>query len=293
MDRINKIRYNITPIPAPENLSSTHIEIIDEPEGHSEGLSAIPKRAFSSSFYVPISNPKHKSTVVIDLDETLVYARDGPIMIRPYSRLLLSLLRENFDDLEIIIWSAGTTGHVDRCLYALDPDEILINHAIGRGIYEDMIEASKKNLNELLGRYGRCIIVDNSPMVSIHNGSAALIIPDFEPHHEHSHLDTTLLFVLQIIARAHLMYTARMAPMGNDKPRFEFVNIGKYIEDNPYVSMDIIKDIIYHKIDAKDHEKVKYRLKIMSERNESKSCYKRLAPIDKDHHYEECGLFFS
>lgn len=246
---------NFTPIPTPSDndMISTHIEAVDIPYDYS----LYPSRAYTNSFYVPLPDPKHKTSVVIDLDETLVYARDGPLMIRPYSKLLLSLLRETFDDLEIIIWSAGTVEHVDRCLHALDPNEDLVHHAIGRYRTDDMIEASKKNLKELVGRNGRCIIVDNSPMASIHNGSSAIIVPDFDPYHEKSHLDTILLFVLQIVARAHILYTLPNNFYQEELEDSIFDIIGykngihNYILDNPFISTNKFNDIIYYMIDGK------------------------------------------
>eukprot|EP01013_Petalomonas_cantuscygni_P043827 TRINITY_DN84_c0_g1_i1.p1 TRINITY_DN84_c0_g1~~TRINITY_DN84_c0_g1_i1.p1 ORF type:complete len:490 (-),score=31.80 TRINITY_DN84_c0_g1_i1:898-2367(-) len=51
------------------------------------------------------------------------------------------------------------------------------------------------------GRFGSCVIVDDSPYATVCNGHAALVIPPFQPRHEHAAADSTLLYVLQVLAR--------------------------------------------------------------------------------------------
>src|SRR4051794_40923159 len=70
----------------------------------------------SVRFYV-LDDPRDV-TVVLDLDETLVFARHRRVVLRPWAREFVgALVSQNF---EIIIWSAGNRDHVERCLAVLD-----------------------------------------------------------------------------------------------------------------------------------------------------------------------------
>jgi NLI interacting factor-like phosphatase len=158
-------------------------------------------------------------TVVLDLDDTLICVRNGSMYVRPHARDFLTYLSTVLDHkgrraIEIVVWSAGDRGHVDRAVHLLDPDFTLIHHAICRGPWMDAIPVLK-NLSMLSfkdvardwgGRKGSCVLVDDNPHASVCNGHAALIIPNFQPEHPAAPADTTLLYVLQVLVRAsHIM----------------------------------------------------------------------------------------
>lgn len=171
-------------------------------------------------------------TLVLDVDETLVTARDQQNLVfrpgahrllRRLARLRLPVTQFNEDNhtdtvvlcraVEIVIWSAGVRGHVDRCVQLLDPDGTLIDHAICRSSSWLPSRASQlppgapeppifgvacKDLSLLPGRGASSFIVDDSPYAAVCSGGRALIIPAFDTSSPSVTLDTTLLFVLQV-----------------------------------------------------------------------------------------------
>ena len=83
----------------------------------------------------PPPDSKYARTIVFDIDETLLnatlYDNYYQVTLRPGARSLLQLLNDL--GCEIIVWSAGTEGHVQNCLSLLDKDTQLIKFAICRG----------------------------------------------------------------------------------------------------------------------------------------------------------------
>ena len=53
-----------------------------------------------------------KYTVVFDLDETLIYAREGPLYARPGLDDLFSTVR---DSVEALVWTAGLRAYAQVC----------------------------------------------------------------------------------------------------------------------------------------------------------------------------------
>ena len=60
-------------------------------------------------------------TVVLDLDETLIYARDGPLEVRPYFDEFLSLLD---GCCEVIVWTAGERSYAKAVIRNIDHHEV-------------------------------------------------------------------------------------------------------------------------------------------------------------------------
>jgi len=108
---------------------------------------------------------------------------------------------------EIIVWSAGESGHVDRCLEILDPTGNLIDHAIHKDESWLPKDVVLKNLASLPGREGSSVIVDDFPLATVCNGTAAIIVPPFQPGHEVAANDTTLEYLIPILARAVRHYS--------------------------------------------------------------------------------------
>ena len=54
-----------------------------------------------------------KVTVVLDLDETLIYARDGPLHARPGLDNFLATISPK---VEVVVWTAGVRAYAQVCL---------------------------------------------------------------------------------------------------------------------------------------------------------------------------------
>eukprot|EP01007_Sphenomonas_quadrangularis_P002934 NODE_514_length_1404_cov_300.022140_g391_i0.p1 GENE.NODE_514_length_1404_cov_300.022140_g391_i0~~NODE_514_length_1404_cov_300.022140_g391_i0.p1 ORF type:complete len:259 (-),score=15.49 NODE_514_length_1404_cov_300.022140_g391_i0:628-1380(-) len=117
-------------------------------------------------------------TVVVDLDETLVYAREGPVWLRPYASQFLSRIKAAGCD--VIAWTAGEYGHVAKVLDTLDHDGSLIPHCVYRG---EAWLSDPMNYHKDLHLLGRCLdrvlLVENSLECIRHHTGNAILVDDY------------------------------------------------------------------------------------------------------------------
>ncbi|KAH9578146.1 FCP1 homology domain [Trypanosoma melophagium] len=98
-------------------------------------------------------------TVVLDLDETLVYAREGPLYVRPGTAELLQFLDENC---ETVLWTAGMKQYAEAVVRHIDTNG-LVRHTIYRDSKWFSGTSCRKDLT-LLGRDMQTTIVfENTP----------------------------------------------------------------------------------------------------------------------------------
>jgi RNA polymerase II subunit A small phosphatase-like protein len=101
-----------------------------------------------------------KITVVLDLDETLIYAREGPLYARPGLRELLKLLADHF---EPIVWTAGVRAYAQAVLRNIDRDNV-IRHCVYRHRKWYTGQAGYQKPLDALGRpLERMLIIENTP----------------------------------------------------------------------------------------------------------------------------------
>eukprot|EP01060_Flectonema_neradi_P005891 TRINITY_DN1394_c0_g1_i1.p1 TRINITY_DN1394_c0_g1~~TRINITY_DN1394_c0_g1_i1.p1 ORF type:complete len:322 (+),score=43.05 TRINITY_DN1394_c0_g1_i1:46-1011(+) len=119
-------------------------------------------------------------TIVLDLDETLAFGRQGPIVKRPHLDKFLHFLG-TLPCCEVVVWTAGVRSYAQRIIAAIDPERV-IEHCIYR--HSKWYPASPhecytKNL-ALTGRHpDRTLIIDNTPDCVIRNAMNGIICPDF------------------------------------------------------------------------------------------------------------------
>ena len=116
-----------------------------------------------------------KYTVVLDLDETLVYGREGPIFMRPGLAELMDFLGQHC---ETVVWTAGERDYAQRIIKVIDP----------KGIIEHCIYRHRKWYNgvrhwkdlSLCGRdIDRTILIDNMPHCIRGQAIRAVLVSDF------------------------------------------------------------------------------------------------------------------
>eukprot|EP00754_Rhynchopus_humris_P002738 Rhum_TRINITY_DN11505_c0_g1::Rhum_TRINITY_DN11505_c0_g1_i1::g.45059::m.45059/K17616/CTDSPL2; CTD small phosphatase-like protein 2 len=150
----------------------------------------------ASPFLLPAQDAADggKYTVVLDLDETLVYARDGPLRIRPGCRELLAMLAEHC---ELVVWTAGERAYAHSVIEDLDPRKEYVRHCIYRHPKWFTGQLGQvKDLRLLNRKMDRLVIVENTPdciRSNIHNG---IIVSDFLGKE-----DTALHSLYQILQR--------------------------------------------------------------------------------------------
>eukprot|EP00993_Chasmostoma_nieuportense_P002865 NODE_3626_length_931_cov_52.038557_g3474_i0.p1 GENE.NODE_3626_length_931_cov_52.038557_g3474_i0~~NODE_3626_length_931_cov_52.038557_g3474_i0.p1 ORF type:complete len:289 (-),score=59.24 NODE_3626_length_931_cov_52.038557_g3474_i0:65-910(-) len=130
------------------------------------------------TYVLPARSPSdtRKYTVLLDLDETLVYGREGPLWTRPGLKELLQFLKGTC---ETVVWTAGARDYAQQIIKTIDRDTKAIEHCIYRhpkwfdhaGYWKDL---------ELVGRdVDYTILIDNSPNCIRGQATRSILVSDF------------------------------------------------------------------------------------------------------------------
>jgi len=134
--------------------------------------------------------------VVLDMDETLVFARTGPILAREGVRELLVELGE-CPELEVIVWTAGVAAYARAVLGQIDSTGC-IKHCVHRGPGWWRWDGSK-DLAKLRTPLSRIVMVENTPECCALQPYNAVVVPSF--FHPNP-LDTTAQALADILLGA-------------------------------------------------------------------------------------------
>ena len=79
---------------------------------------------------IPPQSIQHQGlpVIVFDLDETLIYAREGPLHARSGVRELFAMLK---DKAEVVVWTAGMRCYAQAVVKQIDPDNV-VSHCVYR-----------------------------------------------------------------------------------------------------------------------------------------------------------------
>lgn len=124
----------------------------------------------------PATHLARKYTVVFDLDETVVYARNGPLYARAY---LKDLFRAIKDDFEVIVWTAGVREYAKTVLEEINEDHI-VKHLVYRHEKWFNEDDYTKNLRQLGRDLDYTIMIENTPDCVRANPQNSIIVEDFE-----------------------------------------------------------------------------------------------------------------
>ncbi|ORC93449.1 nuclear lim interactor-interacting factor [Trypanosoma theileri] len=153
----------------------------------------------SDNFFIPPPSvhDEGKLVVVLDLDETLVYSRGGPIIPRPGTHRLFEALRGRC---EVVVWTAGEEHYAREVIQRIDRRRC-IQHCIFR--HEKWWSERPGYLKDIsaLGRpLNRTIIIDNTPDCLRAYPQNGLLVTDFRGElWNRSGADTTLFVLADII----------------------------------------------------------------------------------------------
>lgn len=137
-----------------------------------------------------------KMTVIFDLDETLVHARDGTIRPRPH---LADLLKVVQDRCEPLIWTASMKSYAERVVNAIDPDRVF-RHCVCRTdswyVPPSGPFGHAKDLRLLRRDLNRTIIIENTPDCVVKNPLHSIIVPDYSQDNPGDRILVTIAAVL-------------------------------------------------------------------------------------------------
>eukprot|EP01002_Notosolenus_urceolatus_P001698 NODE_1443_length_1416_cov_20.761522_g1200_i0.p1 GENE.NODE_1443_length_1416_cov_20.761522_g1200_i0~~NODE_1443_length_1416_cov_20.761522_g1200_i0.p1 ORF type:complete len:274 (-),score=34.11 NODE_1443_length_1416_cov_20.761522_g1200_i0:328-1149(-) len=135
-----------------------------------------------------------KVTVVLDLDETLIYAREGPLFCRPHLTELFELLG---DKCETIVWTAGIRPYAQAVIKNIDKEGV-VQHCIYRHSKWFSGEPGYAKDLGLVGRdLNKTLIIENTPDCVRGYEQNGILVPDYEGGEQP---DATLLIVRQLIS---------------------------------------------------------------------------------------------
>lgn len=136
---------------------------------------------------------KNKITVVLDLDETLIYAREGPLYARPGIDAFFEFLARTC---EVVVWTAGVRAYAQAVIRNIDPKGI-ISHCIyrherwfsGQPGYSKDLSLVGRNLDEI-------VIIENTPDCVRGYEENGILVADYEGGEEE---DNTLFAIQQVL----------------------------------------------------------------------------------------------
>eukprot|EP00755_Sulcionema_specki_P005789 Sspe_Gene.33732::Locus_16445_Transcript_1_2_Confidence_0.750_Length_904::g.33732::m.33732/K15731/CTDSP; carboxy-terminal domain RNA polymerase II polypeptide A small phosphatase len=132
----------------------------------------------SSSGFIASQNTTDQSkyTVVLDLDETLVYARAGPVRQRPGCQQLMRALANS---VEAVLWTAGEKNYAMNAVRQID-NVGAIKHTIARDSRWYTGDRSCVKDLRMLGRdLNKSILIENTPDCIRNNTENSILLPDF------------------------------------------------------------------------------------------------------------------
>jgi TFIIF-interacting CTD phosphatase-like protein len=125
----------------------------------------------------PKRDEDKKYTIVLDLDETLIYAREGPLYARPHLDELLDFLGNHA---ETVVWTAGVRAYAQAVIRNIDPNGV-IDHCIYRHEKWFTGQAGYAKDLALVGRdLSFVLIVENTPDCIRGHEENGILVSDYE-----------------------------------------------------------------------------------------------------------------
>lgn len=154
----------------------------------------------TGQYMLPAQKPEDhgKCVVVLDLDETLVYARDGPLYARPGLQDFLRLLGQRTEG---VAWTAGVRAYAQAVVRNIDREGHL-KHCVYRHAKWFSGGAGYTKDLKLLGRdLDKTIIVENTPDCIRYYPNNSILLADYERDETNEDAaDSTLPILTRLIS---------------------------------------------------------------------------------------------
>ncbi len=155
-------------------------------------------RGRQAPYLIPSPAEEYPLHVVFDLDETLVFARNGPVVLRPFLQQLMTTVQSL--RCEVILWTAGAPAYVNNILHGIEAGTGVhrwahyVIHRNARWWKEG--DPNPKDLRCLGRDLKRLILIDNNPACGQLQPDSTVLVEDFDQREEH---DETLLAVSSLL----------------------------------------------------------------------------------------------
>ncbi|ORC84713.1 putative nuclear lim interactor-interacting factor [Trypanosoma theileri] len=129
---------------------------------------------------LPAQDPMYegKLTLALDLDETLVYAREGPLYARPGLDEFFKTCKEKC--VEVVVWTAGLKAYAQAIIRNIDKDRV-VSHCIYRhSKWFTGYAGYQKDLAALGRPLDRVLIIENTPDCIRGYQQNGILVEDYE-----------------------------------------------------------------------------------------------------------------
>lgn len=133
----------------------------------------------NSKWVLPEQDPAYhdKVTLVLDLDETLVYAREGPLYARPGLDEFFKVCAERC---EVVVWTAGLRAYAQAIIRNIDKAGV-VQHCIYRHSKWFTGQAGYRKDLAALGRpLDKVLIIENTPDCIRGYQQNGILVEDYE-----------------------------------------------------------------------------------------------------------------
>lgn len=152
----------------------------------------------NSRYVIPRQDTKYdnKLVLVLDLDETLVFARGGPLFARPGLDDFFAVCKEKM--VEVVVWTAGLKAYAQAIVDNIDKCNV-VSHCIYRhSKWFTGQPGYRKDLSALGRPLDRVLIVENTPDCIRGYQENGILVEDYEGGERP---DTTIYVLTQLIEK--------------------------------------------------------------------------------------------
>ncbi|EKF32340.1 nuclear lim interactor-interacting factor, putative [Trypanosoma cruzi marinkellei] len=134
----------------------------------------------NSKWVLPEQDPRYrgKLTLALDLDETLVYAREGPLYARPGLDEFFKLCREKC--VEVVVWTAGLRAYAQAIIRNIDKGRVICHCIYRHSKWFTGYAGYQKDLSALGRPLDRVLIIENTPDCIRGYQQNGILVEDYE-----------------------------------------------------------------------------------------------------------------
>lgn len=131
-------------------------------------------------FVIPEQNPEYqgKLVLVLDLDETLVYARSGPLYARPGLDDFFLLCKEK--KVEVVVWTAGLKAYAQAIVENIDKQNAVAHCIYRHNKWFTGQPGYRKDLAALGRSLDHVLIIENTPDCIRGYQANGILVEDYE-----------------------------------------------------------------------------------------------------------------
>lgn len=147
-------------------------------------------------FVLPAQEPQFegKIVLVLDLDETLVFARRGPLYGRPGLSELFSFCKEY--GIEVVVWTAGLKSYAQAIVENIDTCHAVTHCVYRHNKWFTGRTGYRKDLAALGRSLDRVLIIENTPDCIRGYQDNGILVPDYHGMIEN---DDTLYMLIELL----------------------------------------------------------------------------------------------